>query len=160
MPTTSKIDPKEKLILIVDDDDTVVDFLKFAIERDGFRTETARNGDEAIAKAQSVKPDLIVLDMMLPQKAGYEVIKMLQTGQNWKIPIIVVSGRFIEDTFKNNILFEENVKEYLVKPIKSQFLLHKIHSLLGTYSLDEQAVIKNSELITESLKPKKPEGIL
>jgi len=151
---SDKIDPREKLILIVDDDDTVLDFFRFAVEKDGFKVITARDGEEALKKVHNTKPDLIIADMMMPGKGGYEVICSLQAGELWKIPVIIVSGKFVDDKFKNNILFEQNVKEYFVKPVKSPVLMHKIHSLLNTISPEEKQVEINNRELNESLKPK------
>jgi DNA-binding response OmpR family regulator len=145
--------PAEKLILIVDDDETVLDFLKFAVEKDKFRTVTASDGVEALEKVKTNTPDLIILDMMIPRQSGYEVIKALQAHEYARIPILVITGRFVDDNFKHMVQFEPNVKEYIIKPVKSPYLLFKIHSLLGTESRDQSAVEEKKKIIEERLKP-------
>ena len=122
-----KINPAEKLILIVDDDETVLDFLKFAVEHEGFRTVTAADGLDALEKVKANSPDLLILDMMIPKKGGYEVIKSLQSSEHSRIPILVITGRFVDDNFKQMVQFEPNVREYIIKPVKPPFLIYKIH---------------------------------
>jgi len=149
----TRINPSEKLVLIVDDDETVLEFLKFAVEREGFRTVLAADGDEALSQVKTVSPDLIILDMMLPKKGGFEVIKALQTHEHSRIPILVITGRFVDDNFKKMVQFESNVKEYIIKPVKPPFLLYKIHSLLGTQSSDHKSIEEKKKIIEERLKP-------
>ncbi|OGS23269.1 MAG: hypothetical protein A2252_09300 [Elusimicrobia bacterium RIFOXYA2_FULL_39_19] len=153
-----KIDPRDKKILIVDDDDTVLDFVSFTVARDGFQVYTAKDGDEAFNKITEIKPDLIVLDMMIPKKGGFEIIKMIQTGDYWKIPVIVVTGRYTDDKFRNNVLFEPNVKDFIVKPAKAPYLMSKIHTLLNTISPEEKSADEKRRQLEERLKPKQDTG--
>jgi DNA-binding response OmpR family regulator len=145
--------PEDKLILIVEDDETVVEFLKFAIETEKFRTIVAKNGDEAIKIALSSKPDLVILDMMIPGKSGFEVIRSLQEPEYRNIPILVVTGRFIDEKTKQLVQLEYNVKEYIVKPIKSQYLIYKIHSLLGTVSPTQKSAEEKKKEFIDKIKP-------
>jgi two-component system alkaline phosphatase synthesis response regulator PhoP len=147
--------PKDKHILLVEDDRSLIDFLSITIRHDGFYVSTARDGEGAFQAVQTSKPDLVVLDMMLPQKSGFELIKTLQAPEYQDIPIIVVSGRFVDDEFRRLVLFEPNVKEYLVKPLKPQQLLYKIHSLLKTVSPDQEQAEKKGKKFKDNFKPEK-----
>ncbi|MEW6040545.1 MAG: response regulator [Elusimicrobiota bacterium] len=147
------IEPSEKLILIVDDDETVIDFLKFAVEKEGFKTQVATDGFQALEKVKSNSPDLIILDMMIPKKGGYEIIKALQSPDYSRIPILVITGRFIDDNFRQMVSFEPNVREYIIKPVKPPFLLHRIHTILGTVSSDRKVIEEKKKIIEERMKP-------
>ena len=72
---TLKEDSSTKQVLLVDDDDSVVEFLKMYISNEGFKVEVAYDGCEALEKIKSKRIDLIILDAMLPRKSGYELVK-------------------------------------------------------------------------------------
>lgn len=143
-------EPHEKLVLIVEDDETIVELLNFAIEKDGFRILIARNGNDALGLIKRSPPDLIVLDMMLPGKGGFEIIKLLQNEDNRNIPVIVTTGRFVDNKVQSMMQFEPNVKEFMTKPLNMHFLIHRIHSLLGTVSPEEKKVADRENKFRET----------
>ena len=81
----------EKKILIVDDEKPIVDILKFNLEKEGFSTAVAYDGEEAINLALSIKPDLILLDLMLPKIDGFNVCRELR--KNLVCPIIMLTAK-------------------------------------------------------------------
>src|SRR6202035_4008275 len=85
--------PGEKLVLLVDDDESLLDLMEHVVKAEGFRTDRAEDGPEALRKAQALNPDILVLDMMLPGLGGYEVLRQLQAAGCGGIPIIIVTGR-------------------------------------------------------------------
>lgn len=125
-------DPREKVILIVEDDESVVEFLKFAFTKEGFRLKVARDGNEALSSLKLHTPDLVVLDMMLPGKSGFDIIKLLQDDRYREIPILVVTGKYVDEATSKMVGLEPNVKGYMVKPVKTDLLLQKVHALMGT----------------------------
>ncbi|MCX5796635.1 MAG: response regulator [Elusimicrobia bacterium] len=125
-------DPKEKLILLVDDDEDVLDILEHVARQEGFRTDRAVDGPEALRKAEALMPDLILLDFMLPGKGGYEVLRELQATGNGGIPIIVITGRNLDENQVAMVRREPNVKEFLIKPMRPAALSALIHSILQT----------------------------
>ena len=144
--------PDEKHILIVEDDRTLVDFLSVALGHEGFIVTIARDGESAIQSVETSRPDLVLLDMMLPQKSGYEFIKTMQGPDYADIPIVVMSGRLVDDEFRRMVLFEPNVREYLVKPLKTPMLLHKLHSLLDTESPAMKSAEEKAKKFKEDFK--------
>lgn len=126
------IDPKEKLILIVDDDESILDLLEHVVKKEGFRVDRATDGPEALRKVDADCPDAIVLDFMLPGMGGFEVAKELQAGDARGVPILVITGRKIDQATIDMILQESNVREYIEKPIKPAVLAARLHKLLGT----------------------------
>jgi two-component system phosphate regulon response regulator PhoB len=125
-------DPKEKLVLLVDDDESILDLLEHVVKKEGFRVERAADGQEAIRKVEAVCPDLIVLDFMLPGLGGFEVLKELQIGDARTIPVVVITGRRIDRQTVEMVRQESNVKEFLEKPIKPVLLASMIHRILQT----------------------------
>lgn len=145
---------RDKLILIVEDDESVQDFMKFTLEKENFKIITASDGEKAIEMTKLNNPDLIVLDMILPKKSGYEVIKNLQGIGYSYIPIVIVTGKSMDENFKNMLLFESNVKELIAKPIKPSHFTYRIHSILGTISPFQKIAEQKRQEIEEKIKPK------
>jgi len=124
--------PADKLILIVDDDDSVRDLLEFVIKKEGFRIEKAADGQEALDKARSASPDLILLDLMLPKFGGFEILRELQGDDTGGIPIIIITGRYTDRSTSDMIKQEPNVKDFIEKPVKPQILTALVHKILRT----------------------------
>lgn len=124
--------PAEKLVCVIDDDDSVRELLEFLVKKEGFRCETAADGEEGLNKIQKLLPDLVVLDLMLPRYGGFEILRQLQTGDTAKIPIVIVTGRYTDRTTAEMIRQESNVMDFLEKPIKPSILAVALHKILKT----------------------------
>jgi DNA-binding response OmpR family regulator len=124
--------PEDKLVVIIDDDDSVRELLEFVVKKEGFRTDTAADGEAGLNKINEVHPDLVILDLMLPRYGGFEVLRQLQTGDTARIPIIIVTGRYTDRTTAEMIRQESNVMDFLEKPIKAQLLGATLHKILKT----------------------------
>jgi CheY-like chemotaxis protein len=122
----------DKLILIVDDDNAVRELLKIVVTREGFRVEAAADGSEALTKARTISPDLILLDLMLPKGGGFEIVHELQNDETGQIPVVIMTGRMMDRSTSELIKRESNVREYLEKPVKTETLAALLHKLLGT----------------------------
>jgi CheY-like chemotaxis protein len=124
--------PGEKLVLLVDDDESLLDLMEHVVKAEGFRTDRAEDGPEALRKAQALNPDILVLDMMLPGLGGYEVLRQLQAAGCGDIPIIIVTGRAMDPKGVELIRQESNVKDFLEKPVRPAVLTTALHRLLRT----------------------------
>ena len=124
--------PEDKLVVIIDDDDSVRELLEFVVKKEGFRTDTAADGEAGLNKINEVHPDLVILDLMLPRYGGFEVLRQLQQGDTARIPIIIVTGRYTDRTTAEMIRQESNVMDFLEKPIKAQLLGATLHKILKT----------------------------
>jgi len=125
-------EPSSKLVMLVDDDESLLDLMEHVVKKEGFRTDRASDGNEALRKAEALNPDLIVLDLMLPGMGGYEVVRALQASGNGGIPIIVVTGRVVDRKQIDMIRLESNVKEFMPKPIRTAVLAATLHNVLKT----------------------------
>ncbi|MEK7388605.1 MAG: response regulator [Elusimicrobiota bacterium] len=121
-----------KLVLLVDDDESLLDLMEHVVKKEGFRTDRACDGLEALRKAQALDPDAIVLDFMLPSMGGYEVLRELQARGCGHIPIVVVTGRYMDDKGISLVCQEPNVKEFMPKPVRPVLLCGALHRVLGT----------------------------
>jgi DNA-binding response OmpR family regulator len=132
MENTNFGNPGEKLVLIVDDDDSVRELLDFVVRKEGFKIEKAADGEEALSKAKALHPDLILLDLMLPKYGGFEILRELQSDDTVDIPIVIITGRYTDRSTSEMIKQEPNVKDFVEKPVKPQVLCAILHTLLKT----------------------------
>ena len=116
-------------ILIVDDEPDIVQNLKFILEKRDHKVLTAYNGLEALKKAQNERPDLILLDLMLPKMDGYKVCRLLKFDERYKhIPIIMLTARTQESD--KSLGEETGADRYVTKPFDTKELLTIIKELL------------------------------
>jgi DNA-binding response OmpR family regulator len=120
------------LVLLVDDDRSILDLMDHVVGQEGFRTERAEDGAEALRKAKALNPDILVLDVMLPSMGGHEILRELQTAGFSRIPVIIITGQRTDAESMKQICAEANVKEFLAKPMRPAILIAAIHRILGT----------------------------
>ena len=119
-----------KKILLVDDEPHIVIMLENRIKQAGYEIITASDGQLGLEKARKEKPDLIILDVMLPKLDGYKVCRMLKFDDKYKhIPIIMFTARAQEADRKMGE--EVGADGYVTKPFEPQVLLNKIKELLA-----------------------------
>ncbi len=122
--------PGGKTVLIVDDDEAILDLLTFLVRREGFKTEGAADGEQALRKARALCPDLLLLDLMLPKCSGFEILRELQDDGTAGIPIVIVTGRNADPSTAEMIKREPNVRGFIQKPIKPNILADLLHAIL------------------------------
>ncbi|OGX52298.1 MAG: hypothetical protein A3G37_03440 [Omnitrophica WOR_2 bacterium RIFCSPLOWO2_12_FULL_46_30] len=104
--------------------------VKFRLEANGYEISLAHDGQQALEAARKEKPDLIILDLMLPKMDGYKVCGLLKKDARYAgIPIIIFSAKAQEDNIK--LCQEMGADAYIVKPFEPQVLLDKIRELTG-----------------------------
>lgn len=126
----------DKRILIVDDEKPIVDILKFNLEKEGFATTVAYDGEEAIKLALSVKPDLILLDLMLPKIDGFNVCKELR--KSLVCPIIMLTAK--EEVVDKIIGLELGADDYMTKPFSIREVIARIKA-----NLRKHVVVDNED---------------
>ncbi|MDD5560681.1 MAG: response regulator [Candidatus Omnitrophica bacterium] len=119
-----------KKILVVDDEKAIVEMLTMRLEANGYQVISAADGQEGLDKLRSERPDLIILDLMLPKIDGYKVCRILKFDEKYKhIPIILFTARTQEIDIK---LGEEvGADAYIMKPFEPDILLGKVAELLS-----------------------------
>jgi len=118
-----------KKILIVDDEVDILRLVGARLKLLGFDVITAMDGKEGLDKARSEKPDLMILDLMLPHLDGYQVCKMLKLDETYKnIPIILFTAKASEEDKEVGV--EAGADAYITKPFEPEILLGKIKELL------------------------------
>ena len=126
---TAKAEKETKRILIVDDEEGIVKVVKMYLEHHRYEVITADDGQEGLEKTRTEKPDLIVLDLMLPKINGYKVCGLLKKDTRYaKTPVIMFTAKSQEKDIK---LGEEvGADAYITKPFEPEILLAKIKELL------------------------------
>ncbi len=116
-------------ILIADDEPNIVAALEFLLERNGYEVLVARNGDEALQLIEVSVPELVLLDVMMPAKSGYEVCKCIRQRTDWQhIKIIMLSAKGRDVEIMKGL--EIGADLYVTKPFSTRDLMKKIGTLL------------------------------
>lgn len=118
-----------KKVLIVDDEQDIVESLKFVLENEGYDCYTAFNGEDGLKTAKEIIPDLIVLDIMMPKMNGYKISRLLKFDNKYKdIPIIMLTARSQEE---DKLIGEETgANEYITKPFDLDYVVSKVNQYL------------------------------
>ena len=145
----SKIGVRSK-ILVVDDEPEAVELVEFNLEQAGFSVVTAADGTEALGKARSNSPSLIVLDLMLPEITGLEVCKILRRDPiTSTIPIIMLTAKAAE--IDRVLGLELGADDYITKPFSPRELVLRVKKLLqrGQTAPKEQDILKFGDLVID-----------
>ena len=113
----------QKTVLIVEDEKNIVDILRFNLQREGYRTLEAYDGKDGLDKAVSENPDLILLDVMLPQMNGFDVCRALR-AQGSNVPVIILTAR--EEEADKVLGLEIGADDYITKPFSMRELIARV----------------------------------
>ena len=119
-----------KSILVVEDDPNIVLSLQFLMKQAGFDVRVARDGDEALREVESRAPDLILLDVMIPKRDGYDVCQTIRANPDWAyIYIIMLTAKGREVDREKGISLGAN--DYVTKPFSTRDLTEKVKTILN-----------------------------
>lgn len=137
---------EQPLVLIADDESNAVMLLTRVLERDGFAVASARDGEEALEKARSLRPDLILMDVQMPKLNGFEVVRQLrEETETSRIPIIFVTAAAREPSDVAHG-FKLGADDYIRKPYNYHELLARAHSKMQARRLEERLQRRSEEL--------------
>lgn len=117
-------------VLVVDDEPNILLSLEFLIKKAGFQVRTAKDGEEALEALAAERPDLVLLDVMMPRKDGYEVCQTIRQNPDWrdmKIIMLTAKGREVEKE-KGLAL---GADDYITKPFSTQEVVAKVREILS-----------------------------
>lgn len=131
-------------ILIVEDDSGISDFVNLELQHEGFETQIAENGRIALEKFESFNPDLILLDIMLPELSGLEVLRRIRKTSN--VPVIILTAR--GETYDRVNGLDAGADDYIPKPFEIEELLARMRAILRRISITSTTpeVLKNRAL--------------
>lgn len=113
-------------ILVADDENAIADIIKFNLEKQGFKIRTANDGEETLEKISQKAPDLLILDIMMPKKNGFEVLSTLR--QKYKFPVIILTAKEEESDKIHGL--ELGADDYMVKPFSINELIARVKANL------------------------------
>ncbi|SFG15756.1 response regulator transcription factor [Oribacterium sp. WCC10] len=126
---------EKQKILIVDDDPSISELISLYLEKEMFDTTCAEDGEEALKIFPEYKPNLVILDLMLPGIDGYEVCRRLRTTS--PVPIIMLSAK--GETFDKVLGLELGADDYMIKPFESKELVARVKAVLRRYQHEQTA---------------------
>ncbi len=119
-------DLKRRKVLVVDDEERMVRFIRLNLEHDGFQVVDAFNGKQALEKLRDETPDLVLLDVMMPDLDGFEVLKMIREVSN--VPVIMLTARGEEDDRVRGL--ELGADDYITKPFSPREMVSRVKAVL------------------------------
>lgn len=137
-------------ILIVDDEPDILEFIKYLLDREDYLVDTATNGSEAIQKSKIFKPELILMDVMMPVMDGIEACRQIKMQPDTKnVFVIFLTAR--SEEYSEIAGFEAGADDYINKPVKPRVLLSRIKAILkrGKNPEYEQTILTVGELIID-----------
>jgi two-component system response regulator VicR len=137
----------EKKILVVDDEKPIADILKFNLQKEGYDVYCAYDGEEAVNKVEEVRPDLILLDIMLPQRDGMEVCR--EVRKKYEMPIIMLTAK---DSEIDKVLgLELGADDYVTKPFSTRELIARVKANLRRHQQKSPDAEEPTEITIGSL---------
>ena len=120
-------------ILVVEDEPNIVESLSFLMKKAGFIVRVARDGDTAIRTIESAAPDLVLLDIMMPRRDGYEVCRTIRANPDWdSVRIIMLSAKGRDLDRRKGL--ELGADDYITKPFSTRAIVERVQEILGTAS--------------------------
>lgn len=135
-------------VLIADDEPDILEILKYNLEKEGYQVITAKDGNEALDKAKHSKPDLIVLDMMMPHKTGLEVLELLRLQPAFKDTLIMFLTA-LNDEHTQLKSFNTGADDYVSKPVSPTVFVSKVNALFRRVKKAENSKIVIEDLIID-----------
>jgi two-component system, OmpR family, alkaline phosphatase synthesis response regulator PhoP len=138
---------KGKKILIADDEPDILEILQYNLNKEGYEVITAKDGEEALTKAKNNKPDLIILDIMMPKKTGTEVCEILRSQPAFKNTLIIFLTA-LNDEGSHIKGLETGADDYVSKPISPKVLVSRVNALFRRVTSEPEGKILKIENLT------------
>ena len=139
-------------VLVVDDEQSIVTLLKYNLETAGYIVDVAYDGEEALKKVKEVKPELIVLDVMLPKKDGIEVCKTIRSDKNL-VPILMLTAK--DDEFDRVLGLELGADDYMTKPFSPREVVARVKAILRRSQIANEVVkddVENEDIVIDNIR--------
>jgi len=132
-------------VLIVDDEPDILELIEYNLKKEGYQVYTASNGQEAVAEARKVLPDLIILDIMMPKMDGIEACRVMRTMPEFKNTFMVFLTARSEE-YSEIAGFNVGADDYIAKPIKPRALVSRINAILRRNAQPDEPVESKVEI--------------
>jgi DNA-binding response OmpR family regulator len=147
--------PPKRQILVVDDEKDILKLVQYNLEKEGYQVLTAKTGEEGFETARQSKPDLVILDLMLPGIDGLEVCKMLRAdGAMKRVPILMLTAKGSETD--QIVGLELGATDYIVKPFSVKVLLARVKNIFRNQGIrahsDDRPVLRSRDMVLDKEK--------
>ena len=140
------MESKQRSILIADDEPDILEIVSFNLQAEGYEVFIANNGDEAISQAKKHLPDLIILDVMMPRKNGFEVCNILRLQPAFKDTIIIFLTALNDEPTEIKGL-ETGADDYITKPISPKVLVSRVNALFRRITKEVGQILQIGDLV-------------
>ncbi|MDQ6814785.1 MAG: response regulator transcription factor [Bacteroidota bacterium] len=140
-----------KKVLIVDDEPDILEIISYNLIKEGYETVTAKNGIEALEKTASFKPDLLILDIMMPKMSGIEVCKILRSRPEFNNTLIIFLTALSDETSQIKGL-EMGADDYVNKPISPKVLVTRVNAIFRRIHKEDGKAIRLGNMIIDPEK--------
>jgi two-component system alkaline phosphatase synthesis response regulator PhoP len=145
------MDTRKKKVLVADDEPDILEIISYNLTNEGYEIFTAKDGDEALAKAQAVKPDLIILDIMMPKKSGTEVCGILRAQAGFHDTLIIFLTALSDEASQVKGL-ELGADDYINKPISPKVLTSRVNAIFRRLKTETGKVIHVGNIVIDPVK--------
>lgn len=142
---------KAKKVLIADDEPDILEIISYNLAKEGYEIVTAKNGTEALDKAQTFKPDLLILDIMMPKMTGVEVCRTLRLKPEFNDTLIIFLTALSDETSQINGL-ETGADDYISKPISPKVLLSRVNAIFRRLNKEENKTITVGKITIDPVR--------
>lgn len=145
------MDTNLKKILIVDDEPDILEIISYNLKKEGYEILTAKNGTEGLEKTTSFKPDLVILDIMMPKMNGIEVCKILRSKPEYNNTLIIFLTALSDESSQIKGL-ETGADDYVNKPISPKVLISRVNAIFRRIHKEEGKTIRLGNMIIDPEK--------
>ena len=141
----------KKKVLIADDEQDILEIIDYNLTKEGYEIYTAKDGMEAIERANQVKPDLIILDIMMPKKTGIEVCEILRSQPSFHDTLIIFLTALSDESSQVKGL-ELGADDYINKPISPKVLISRVNAIFRRLQIENDKVVKIGNVIIDPVR--------
>jgi len=142
--------PKKK-VLIADDEQDILEIISYNLAKEGFEIFTARDGNEALEKARYLRPDLIILDVMMPKKTGVEVCELLRAQPAFNDTLIIFLTALSDESSQVKGL-EMGADDYISKPISPKVLVSRVNAVFRRMNKESNKTIQQGNVVIDPMR--------
>ncbi len=142
------MESKLKKVLIVDDEADILEIISYNLIKEGYEIQTAKNGIEGLDKVQPFKPDLVILDIMMPKMSGVEVCKILRSKPEYNDTLIIFLTALNDESSQIKGL-ETGADDYISKPISPKVLVSRVNAIFRRLNKEEGKTLKAGNMIID-----------
>jgi two-component system alkaline phosphatase synthesis response regulator PhoP len=138
-------------VLIADDEPDILEIINYNLTKEGYETFTAKDGEEALEKVKQINPDLVILDVMMPKKTGFQVCEILRSNNTYKETLIIFLTALNDEASEIKGL-ETGADDYVSKPISPKVLTSRVNALMRRITKDEGSILKLENMVIDPVR--------